>query len=102
MRTKSCHWQAIELRKLRMTDPSAKDDAECADLNNEESMAEKEDLPLPFVIQQSLCSRCDHRKIIRSGKGSIFLLCQFGLTNQHWPKYPPQPVQRCPKFAAET
>ena len=109
MRTKSGHWQAIELRKLRMTDSSAHndendqddDDAESGQYSSEGSQAEKAELPLPLVIQQSLCSRCEHRKIIRSGKGSIFLLCQVGLTNQHWPKYPPQPVQRCAKFALE-
>ncbi len=79
------------------------DDEESGEQNSEAGHADQLDqavVPLPLVIQQSLCSRCEHRKIIRSGKGSVFLLCQVGLTNQHWPKYPPQPVQRCPKFAA--
>jgi hypothetical protein len=57
--------------------------------------------PLPVVLQQSICSLCVERKIVRSGKGSVFLLCQAGISNPSWPKYPPQPVQRCPKFCAE-
>jgi hypothetical protein len=56
---------------------------------------------LPTVLQQSICSGCVERKIVRSGKGSVFLLCQVGIANQSWPKYPPQPVERCPKFCAD-
>jgi hypothetical protein len=56
---------------------------------------------LPMLLQQSTCSRCIERKIVRSGKGSVFLLCQVGVSNPNWPKYPPQPVRRCPKFRAE-
>ena len=59
------------------------------------------DGPLPILLQQSICSRCIERKIVRSGKGSVFLLCQAGISDPRWPKYPPQPVQRCPKFCAE-
>ncbi len=59
---------------------------------------EQEEIALPQVLLQSLCVRCEQRRIIRSGKGSVFLLCQFGIVDPRWPKYPPQPVQRCPKF----
>jgi hypothetical protein len=56
---------------------------------------------LPIQLQQSVCSRCIEKRIVRTGKGSVFLLCQLGISNPSWPKYPPQPVRRCPKFCAE-
>ncbi len=68
--------------------------------NNSESEG-TDSIPLPLLLQKSLCSRCVQRKIIRSGKGSVFLLCQLGVSNPKWPKYPPQPVQRCPNFRAD-
>ena len=68
--------------------------------NPQEEMQPEADL-LPAVLQQSICARCVERKIVRSGKGSVFLLCQLGVANPAWPKYPPQPVQRCRKFCSE-
>ena len=65
-----------------------------------ESDGAQDDRDLPIVLQQSLCSRCKQHRIIRSGKGSVFLLCEAGVADPRWPKYPPQPVQRCPKFVA--
>ena len=65
---------------------------------NREDNVEQDVTALPPVLLQSLCVRCDQRRIIRSGKGSVFLLCQVGTTDPRWPKYPPQPIQRCPKF----
>jgi len=37
-------------------------------------------------------------RAIRSGKGSTFLMCQLGVDDPRWPKYPPQPVVSCPRF----
>lgn len=45
-----------------------------------------------------LCEDCAHVRLIRSGKGSTFLMCRKGVDDPAWPKYPPQPVARCPKF----
>ena len=47
------------------------------------------DLPFP----SSLCHRCESPRYIRSGRGSVFILCP--LLPQ---KYPPQPVRSCPLF----
>jgi hypothetical protein len=48
---------------------------------------------LPFP--GSLCHRCTHLRVVRSGKGSVFLMCQ----EPTLPKYPPQPVLACRGFA---
>ncbi len=59
---------------------------------------EEQQIELPPVLRSSLCSRCTQSRIITSGKGSVFLLCQIGVSQATWPKYPPQPIQRCQKF----
>lgn len=43
----------------------------------------------------SLCSHCALVRVIRSGTGSVFLLCQRSASDRQYPKYPPQPVVRC-------
>ncbi len=53
---------------------------------------------LPAHIRLSLCAACTQCKIVRSGKGSVFLLCELGLKVAHWPKYPPQPVVTCRNY----
>ena len=48
------------------------------------------------LLRDSVCLRCsDHRTIV-SGKGSVFLLCQSEHVPKEWPKYPRQPLFRCP------
>lgn len=54
-------------------------------------MGDTSGLPFP----NSLCHRCAHVKTIRSGKGSIFLMCR-ALPQ----KYLPQPRLRCSAFTA--
>jgi hypothetical protein len=49
-------------------------------------------LTAPFP--ESLCHRCAHLRLITSGKGSTFLMCQ----EPSLPKYPPQPVRQCIAF----
>ncbi len=44
---------------------------------------------------ESLCHRCVHLRLVTSGKGSTFLMCQ----EPSLPKYPPQPVRACPRFS---
>jgi len=46
----------------------------------------------------SLCEVCAERRVITSGTGSRFLLCQKSLADKHYPKYPPQPVVQCTGF----
>ncbi len=46
----------------------------------------------------SLCELCRHKREVRSGKGSRFLLCLKSATDQRMPKYPPQPVLNCPGY----
>jgi hypothetical protein len=43
---------------------------------------------------QSQCHVCCHKKVIISGKGSRFLLCELSQTDQRFAKYPPQPIIR--------
>jgi hypothetical protein len=42
----------------------------------------------------SLCHRCVHIRVITSGKGSAFIMCQ----HPSLPKYGPQPVRTCTGF----
>lgn len=46
----------------------------------------------------SLCESCAQTRVVISGTGSRFLMCQKSLVDKHYPKYPPQPVLRCAGF----
>jgi hypothetical protein len=43
----------------------------------------------------NLCDTCQHCRIIRNDRGSIFLLCERALTDPTFPKYPRLPVLEC-------
>ncbi len=49
---------------------------------------------------RTLCLACVHVHVVRSAKGSSFLLCLQSKADPRFPKYPPQPVVVCPAFAA--
>ena len=51
-------------------------------------------VPVPPPFPESLCHRCVHLRVIESGKGSVFLMCQ----EPSLPKYGPQPVRTCRGF----
>jgi hypothetical protein len=51
-------------------------------------------------VRFGLCDSCAHQKLIKSGRGSVFSMCQLGLKDPDWPKYPPMPVTRCPRYTA--
>jgi hypothetical protein len=51
--------------------------------------------PLPG---RGLCPRCEHVKPVRSARGSLFLLCRLASRDERFPKYPPQPRERCLGF----
>lgn len=42
-----------------------------------------------------LCDACAWQRVITSGKGSLFSLCQRSRDDARFPKYPPLPVLRC-------
>jgi hypothetical protein len=42
-----------------------------------------------------LCATCAHQRMIRSGRGSTFSMCERGLTEEAFEKYPRLPVLRC-------
>ena len=45
-----------------------------------------------------LCSDCEHARIIRSDRGSIFYLCRLSATDSRFAKYPSLPVLSCPGY----
>ena len=52
------------------------------------------------LLSRSICLQCADSRIILSGKGSVFLLCQSEAVPEEWPKYPRQPLARCPFIRA--
>lgn len=47
-------------------------------------------------IAGGLCGACAHVRAVRSGRGSLFLLCERGLRKEPgFAKYPRLPVVRC-------
>ena len=42
-----------------------------------------------------LCDSCRHQQIVRSGRGSVFSLCERSKTDPSFPKYPRVPVREC-------
>ena len=45
-------------------------------------------------MTQSLCESCQNVREVRTAR-SRFLLCELSVTNDDYPKYPPQPIVRC-------
>jgi len=45
-----------------------------------------------------LCDRCRHQRLVRTGRGSEFSLCERSGTDPTYPKYPRVPVLSCPGF----
>jgi hypothetical protein len=43
----------------------------------------------------SLCHRCRHLRVVRSARGSAFLMCQ----EPSLPRYSAQPIRACRGFA---
>ena len=42
-----------------------------------------------------LCSSCVHQRVVRSGRGSLFSLCERSQADPRFVKYPPLPVLSC-------
>jgi hypothetical protein len=51
------------------------------------------------MMMQSLCETCRNVREVRTTR-SRFLLCELSVTNDAYPKYPPQPVVRCDGYQA--
>ena len=45
-----------------------------------------------------LCRACIHSRVVKSGRGSVFWLCELSRTDPAFPRYPPLPVVRCSGF----
>jgi hypothetical protein len=50
---------------------------------------------------RSLCETCGNVREVRTAR-STFLLCELSLTDAAYPKYPPQPVERCDGYRPRT
>jgi len=48
-----------------------------------------------------LCSACQHARIVESGRGSRFWLCELAKSDPRFRRYPPLPVLRCDGFTAD-
>ena len=46
-------------------------------------------------LAPGLCGSCRHARVITSGRGSVFSLCQLSSTDPSFPRYPQLPVMRC-------
>ncbi len=46
-----------------------------------------------------LCVACRHVKVIKSSKGSFFIMCELAKTDKRFSKYPVLPVLYCPGFS---
>lgn len=42
-----------------------------------------------------LCDTCRHQRVVRTGRGSEFSLCERSKAEPSFPKYPRVPVQEC-------
>lgn len=50
-------------------------------------------------MDPGLCRACIHARMIRSGRGSTFWLCELSRIDPAFPRYPRLPVVRCTGFA---
>jgi hypothetical protein len=42
-----------------------------------------------------MCDSCRHQKLIRTGRGSVFSMCERSKAEPGYPKYPRVPVLAC-------
>ena len=53
-------------------------------------------------VNPGLCETCTHVQIVRSSKGSSFVLCRLSEVNPAFRRYPVLPVTACPGYSAIT
>jgi hypothetical protein len=50
-------------------------------------------------MRAGLCDSCQHQRIVKSGRGSVFSLCERHKAEpERYPKYPRLPVVSCPGY----
>lgn len=55
------------------------------------------------LVRSGWCGRCAEHRVVRSGRGSTFVMCERGLRGEAgYVKYPPLPVIRCEGFRMAT
>jgi hypothetical protein len=47
------------------------------------------------VPDPGLCTSCLHKRQLGNNRGSVFYMCERGLLDPDWAKYPRLPVFRC-------
>ncbi len=52
-------------------------------------------MTLETTLFAGLCAACQHQKIIKSARGSSFIMCGLSKTDARFPKYPLLPVLQC-------
>ena len=52
----------------------------------------------PIPPGAGLCAGCVHARLVVSGRGSRFVLCERSRTDPLFPRYPPLPVRTCAGF----
>jgi len=53
-------------------------------------------------VDPGLCAGCAHKRIVRSRRGSAFLLCGLSRTDPRYPRYPRLPVLACDGYRPRT
>lgn len=53
-------------------------------------------------VNAGLCDMCAHVQIVRSSKGSSFVLCRLSEVNPAFRRYPTLPVMACPGYSPTT
>ncbi len=53
-------------------------------------------------VGAGLCDMCTHMQIVRSSKGSSFVLCRLSEVNPAFRRYPALPVTACPGYSPTT
>ena len=49
-----------------------------------------------------LCATCLRARLVVSGRGSRFVLCERSRTDPRFPRYPPLPVRACAGYEPRT
>ena len=53
-------------------------------------------------VNPGLCETCSHVQIVRSSKGSSFVLCRLSEVDPAFRRYPALPVTACPGYSPST
>lgn len=46
-------------------------------------------------MKAGLCDSCKHQRVVKTGRGSRFSMCERSKTDPRYPKYPRLPVREC-------